>query len=129
MIVSRLEEIRRSAGLSQERLADRLRVSRVQVSRIENSISRTPVETLESWADACGYDLVLVARESPAARELAAELDHATPAERALCLRLSRLLPRLDDRERQMVVSYVRVLEEDADAREGVTGRRAKAGG
>lgn len=52
---ARLRELRKEAGLTQDQLADRLGVSRVQVSRIERGISSTPMETILAWHSACGY--------------------------------------------------------------------------
>ncbi len=108
-----LRRIREEAGLSQDAVAERLGVTREHVSRVERAKTQTNVDKAQQWADVCGFDLMLVPRDRPSARVVAAELEHATPEERGVLLRLSRLLPRLDDRSRQIAIRYIEMLDDD----------------
>lgn len=121
-----LRRLREEAGLSQDALAERLGVTREHVSRIERSKTQTNVDKAAQWAEACGYDLMLVPRERPGARALLAELEHSTEEERAVLIRLSRLFPRLDERSRQIAIRYIEMLDEMQleDDRRDVEGRR-----
>lgn len=112
MVRDRLPEIRQKAGLTKEALGAKLGKSRVQILRIENGQSSTPIETVEGWADACEHDLVLLSRRAPEAAALGAELAQASPEDRAAVLRLLRLLQRIKDpRERRHLERYLETTE------------------
>ena len=56
----RLKEIRESAGLTQQQLADRVGVTEKQVSKIENdNVANSKVSTLRSYLEALGGDMAV----------------------------------------------------------------------
>lgn len=55
-----LADLRRNAGLSQPQLADRMGVSRNQVSRIEAKYPDVMFTTVRSYMDALGMDIRFV---------------------------------------------------------------------
>ena len=51
ILIKRIKEARESCGLTQEGLADRLKVSQVTVARWENGERQMPLKTLEAIAN------------------------------------------------------------------------------
>ena len=80
-----LKRLRLAAGLTQAKLADRLRVTQTYVSKVETgTILRPPPDAVAEWADACGFRLVF--RFQPATTnttidELDEALSSANPAD------------------------------------------------
>jgi transcriptional regulator with XRE-family HTH domain len=81
---SLLIHARRSAGLTQQKLAKRAGVTQASISRIEEGKVSPRFETLERLLDACGFALELVPRAGHGVdRTAIRELLRLTPAERA----------------------------------------------
>lgn len=100
-----LLEARRTAGLSQEALALHLGVSRQQISRIEKGQSDTTHANALKWLAFCGF-------ASDVRREETGEL---SASDRGLLDRVDRLLRRMDDRDRQMLVGQLNLIEQRLD--------------
>ena len=75
----KIVRLRKSNGMSQEELADKLGVSRQAISRWEMGRSRPDVETLQRLADALGVELTELLDETPPA-------DARRAALRRLCI-------------------------------------------
>jgi transcriptional regulator with XRE-family HTH domain len=112
-IVARLKPIREDAGLTLEDIAAAVGwKDHGQASRVERGKKVTQTDKLQKWIDACGCDVYIVPRErTPGATDalpLVAALDDQ---QRALVLRIARLLPRLDERSLDRLAHDVDYLE------------------
>lgn len=54
IVIARLADVRRAAGLTQEQLAEKSHVHRVTIARIETGVAVPKVDTLERLAVALG---------------------------------------------------------------------------
>jgi DNA-binding XRE family transcriptional regulator len=101
---------REESGLSQEELAAKLGLSRVQVGRIETGKRSTKPHIVALWFKECGKARSLVGAHR--GRELAAALDALDdPADLELFVRLSRLWPHLPSPLRTSLRAQVDVYE------------------
>ena len=57
ILIKRIKEARESCGLTQEGLADKLKVSQVTVARWENGERQMPLKTLEAIANATKHEV------------------------------------------------------------------------
>lgn len=62
-IVLQLLAIRVAEGMSQKALAEAMGTTQSAVSESERAITQPTLQTLRRWAEALGYDLVLVKRK------------------------------------------------------------------
>jgi len=60
-----LRSVRERAGLSQSDLGGKIGLSVPSVSRIENGKRETPTSRFIEWAEACGFEVRVVPRDSP----------------------------------------------------------------
>ena len=103
-----LRNLRVRAGLSQEAMAKKLGVSRVQISRIERGISSTPVETIVAWHRACGYRLEAVGLANEAESEaLARALSKLDGEDLREVLRVATVWPTFTLTERAVIRAFV----------------------
>lgn len=95
---TRLIEIRKKSGLSMDRLAAKLGISKNSVFLIENGTNFPTPEVLESWLSVGHTHMHYLVRDERIPTDALAALDAATAPlddkELALVLRLARALPR-----------------------------------
>lgn len=105
---ARLRQVRREAGLSLERLAERLGVSHTTVSRIELGRRSTTIQMVHAWYRACGYELDAVAVGSPEqATSLAVAMAALPEGEVGSVIRVVEAWPRLTERARGRILGIV----------------------
>lgn len=56
-VAEALLRMRKSAGLTQEELAQRMHTNRTQVTKIESGTNNTKIDSLVRYARACGRDI------------------------------------------------------------------------
>jgi len=56
-LLDNLLRMRQAAGLTQEQVADRMGTKKSNISRLEKGASNARLDTLERYADACGFTL------------------------------------------------------------------------
>ena len=57
-VAARIVELRRERGLSQEEVAEKARINRVTLARIERAVNQPTLDTLDRIARALGATLV-----------------------------------------------------------------------
>lgn len=112
-LVSRLREVRESAGLTQDQLGRQLGwADHTHVANVEAGKKGTSIEQFERWFSLCGYDLYIVPqRDIPAGDSVAALLAYVGPEGRSLLIQLARLLPRMSKEARLRLESDIKFLE------------------
>lgn len=95
-LARQLYNARESAHLTQDQLAKKLGISRVQVGRIETGKRGTYAALVRKWLHACGYTLDSVAvGDSPRTGELADVIAEISDDDLDIAIRLMKVLPKL----------------------------------
>ena len=94
----RLREIRLQAGLTEAKLAKKLKKSRTTIYKIEGGEINPSHETLLSWVSACGHFVAIF----PKKMELLLKLSSLNASELAVALELLEILPQLSKEHREM---------------------------
>lgn len=111
-LARQLYNARETANLTQDQLAKKLGISRVQVGRIETGKRGTYAALVRRWLNACGYVLDSVAvGDSPRTAELADVIAEISDDDLALAIRLMRVMPRLGTFPRKMLVDIIEAHE------------------
>ena len=111
-LAQQLFEARNAANLTQEQLAAKLGISRVQVGRIESGKRGTYVALVRRWMQACGRAVDSVAiGHGPRTGELAEALADISDADLVLVLRLMRVLPSVDAFKRKLLLDIIETHE------------------
>jgi DNA-binding XRE family transcriptional regulator len=63
-LIDQLLTMRTKAGLTQEQVAERMRTQKSNISRLEKGNSNPSWSTLLKYAQACGFELSLKARQT-----------------------------------------------------------------
>lgn len=122
-----LARARHEAGLSQGKIAAVIDIrDQGHVSRVERGMATTTLDKAAIWADACGYDLVLVRRDAPGAAELAAELGGLDGDARAIVRQLGDVLARSNPARRGAITAFLRMMEGDLRQLEEATEQRVR---
>lgn len=116
-----LREARIAAGFTQAGLAEKIKMHRASLARIENGAGAT-LEVAESWAAACGARLVLV-REGEDLGMLGEEerrpvegYRELEPGQRGLVEQLVDVLPRLEPQSLAMLAALLDVAARGASS-------------
>jgi transcriptional regulator with XRE-family HTH domain len=65
-LIDQLLTMRTAAGLTQQQVAEKMNTQKTNISRLERGNTNPRWSTLESYAHACGFDLVLHMRPNSA---------------------------------------------------------------
>jgi transcriptional regulator with XRE-family HTH domain len=108
LIGKRLRAFRQAKGLSQGDIEHRTGLLRPYLSRVENDHTIPAIETLEKWARALGIPLYALFYEGkiaakPAALRRPLQLEK-TPKDTRFIEKLSHALPRMQERDRRLLL-------------------------
>lgn len=58
-LIDALLTMRKNSGLTQEEVAERMRTKKTSISRLENGGVNPSWKTLQNYAQACGYEIMM----------------------------------------------------------------------
>lgn len=102
-----LRQLRKLAKLTQGELGERLKVPQSTISKRERGEVELRVQDIVDTADVCGLRAVITFMPVDLTEDVSELLEQADPRHRLVLIRLLQALPRLEPRERELLLAMI----------------------